>query len=200
MMRGVAPLLVMLAFAAAPAPAQQPTTNTSYTTKILDLVYHVEDMSGNVQSMSGNVAQMAAKIGKMVGANKNVAVKVSRTEVRIELASDVLFDFDSADIRPKARTSLARIAKFIGNNAKGQVRILGYTDGKGSAEYNQGLSERRAHSVEAWFIGKDGLTHVDFATQGFGMRDPVAPNTKPDGSDDPQGRAKNRRVEIILRK
>ena len=205
MIRRVA-LTAVLAVAATALPRLS-AADPAYTVKVLDIVSHVEDMSGNVQSMSGNVQnmsgnvqQMAAKIGTMVGANKNVAVKVSRTEVRIDLASDVLFDFDSADIQPKARTSLARIAKFIGNNAKGQVRILGYTDGKGSAEYNQGLSERRAQSVKTWFVDKDGLTQVDFATQGFGMRDPVAPNTKPDGSDNPAGRAKNRRVEIVIHK
>jgi outer membrane protein OmpA-like peptidoglycan-associated protein len=207
--RVAATAVLALAVAALPrTSAADPT----YTVKILDIVSHVEDMSGNVQSMSGNVQsmsgnvqdmsgnvkQMAAKIDTMVGANKNVAVKVSRTEVRIDLASDVLFDFDSSDIQPKARTSLARIARFIGNNAKGKVRILGYTDGKGSAEYNQGLSERRALSVKTWFVDKDELTRVDFATQGFGMRDPVAPNTKPDGSDNPAGRAKNRRVEIVI--
>jgi len=200
--RVAATAVLALAVAALPRTSAADPTNT---VKILDNVSHVEDMSGNVQSMSGNVQdmsgnvkQMAAKIDTMVGANKNVAVKVSRTEVRIDLASDVLFDFDSSDIQPKARTSLARIARFIGNNAKGKVRILGYTDGKGSAEYNQGLSERRALSVKTWFVDKDELTRVDFATQGFGMRDPVAPNTKPDGSDNPAGRAKNRRVEIVI--
>jgi outer membrane protein OmpA-like peptidoglycan-associated protein len=205
MIRRVASTAV-LALAAAALPRLS-AADPAYTVKILDIVSHVEDMSGNiqttsgnVQTMSGNVQQMAAKIGTLVGANKSVAVKVTRTEVRIDLASDVLFDFDSSDIQPKARTSLARVAKFIGNNARGQVRILGYTDGKGSAEYNQSLSERRADSVKTWFVDKDGLTHVAFATQGFGMRDPVAANTKPDGSDNPVGRAKNRRVEIIIHK
>ena len=189
--------MLVLWAAALPQPS---AADPVYKIKILDIVSHVEDMSGNVQSMSGNVQDMAAKIQTMVAKNKNVAVKVSRTEVRIDLASDVLFDFDSADIQPKARQTLARVAQFIGNSAKGQVRIVGYTDGKGSAQYNQGLSERRAQSVKTWFVDKDGLTHVDFATQGLGMRDPVAPNTKPDGSDNPPGRAKNRRVEIVIHK
>jgi len=198
--------MTALAFALAAVPNVS-AADTAYKTKILDIVSHVEDisgtvkgMSGNVRSLAGNVGTMAAKIQTMVGKSNSVAVKVSRTEVRIELASDVLFDFDSAEIQPKARPTLARIAKFIGGNAKGQVRILGYTDGKGSAAYNQALSERRARSVETWFVDRDGLRGVAFATQGFGARDPVAPNTKPDGSDDPAGRAKNRRVEIVIRK
>jgi outer membrane protein OmpA-like peptidoglycan-associated protein len=206
MMRAVGAFAVVLVLAAATLP-QRTAADPAYTTKVLDIVSHVEDMSGNVQSMSGNVQSMSAqvrdmsaKINKMVGQNKNIAVKQSRTEIRIELAADVLFDFDSAQIQAKARPALTRIAQFIHGNAKGQVRILGFTDGKGSAAYNQRLSERRAKSVERWFVDKDGLQHVDFATQGFGARNPVAPNTKPDGSDNPEGRKKNRRVEIVVHK
>ena len=66
--------------------------------------------------------------------------------------------------------------------------------------YNQRLSERRAASVKNWLIAKDGLTSIHFETEGFGARNPVAPNTKPDGSDNPDGRQKNRRVEIIVEK
>jgi outer membrane protein OmpA-like peptidoglycan-associated protein len=200
MIRGLGALTALFALAATPVLAQAPPAYTGSTTKILDLVFHVEDMSGKVQGMAGNVGDMSAKIQRMLGPSKNLAVKVSRSEVRIDLAADVLFDFDSAEIQPKARPTLARIAQFIGSNAKGQVRILGYTDGKGSAQYNQGLSERRADSVKTWFVDKDGLGHVAFATQGFGARDPVAPNTKPDGSDNPGGREKNRRVEIVMNK
>jgi outer membrane protein OmpA-like peptidoglycan-associated protein len=54
--------------------------------------------------------------------------------------------------------------------------------------------------VKAWFTDKEGLGGVQFSTQGLGEKKPVAPNTKPDGSDDPEGRQKNRRVEIILKK
>lgn len=204
-------LTAMLVLAAAALP-QVTAADPAYKVTILDIVSHVEDLSGNVQSvagnvqsmagsvqsMSGNVRDVAAKVRRMIGKSNTVAVKVSHTEVRIDLASDVLFDFDSADIQPKARQTLARVAQLIGNRAKGKVRILGYTDGKGSAQYNQGLSERRAQSVKTWFVETDGLTLVDFATRGFGMRDPVAPNSKSDGSDNPQGRAKNRRVEIII--
>src|SRR5882724_11535212 len=59
---------------------------------------------------------------------------------------------------------------------------------------NQKLSERRAASVKTWFIDKEGLSSVQFTTQGFGAKKPVASNTKTDGSDDPDGRQKNRRV------
>jgi outer membrane protein OmpA-like peptidoglycan-associated protein len=82
---------------------------------------------------------------------------------------------------------------------KGNVRIEGHTDAKGSASYNQDLSNRRAESVKKWFTSH-GLKDLHFSTEGFGAKKPVAPNTKPNGSDDPKGRAKNRRVEIVITK
>ena len=147
--------------------------------KILDLVFRVQDLGGKVQDLQ---------------------VKETGQEIRIELAADVLFDFDKADLRPAAQKTLHQAAGIVQEKAKGVVRIEGHTDSKGNDAYNQKLSERRAASVKNWFIDKEGLGKVQFTTQGFGAKKPVAPNTKPDGSDDPDGRQKNRRVEIILKK
>jgi outer membrane protein OmpA-like peptidoglycan-associated protein len=158
---------------------QPPGKIVSLQSKVIDLVFVVQDMGGKVQDLN---------------------VKETTTEVRIELAADVLFDFDKAEILPKARQTLAQAAQVVREKAKGTVRIEGYTDAKGSDAYNQKLSDRRASSVKAWFVSKENLGAVKFETQGFGAKKPVAPNTKPDGSDDPGGRQKNRRVEIIIRK
>ena len=147
--------------------------------KILDLVFRVDDLGGKVQDLQ---------------------VKETGQEIRIELAADVLFDFDKANLRPAAQKTLHQAAGIIQDKAKGAVRIEGHTDSKGNDAYNQKLSERRAASVKAWFIEKEALGNMQFATQGFGAKKPVASNTKPDGSDDPDGRQKNRRVEIILKK
>jgi outer membrane protein OmpA-like peptidoglycan-associated protein len=147
--------------------------------KILDLVFRVDDLGGKVQDLQ---------------------VKETGQEIRIELAADVLFDFDKADLRPAAQKTLHQAAGIIQDKAKGAVKIEGHTDSKGNDAYNQKLSERRAASVKAWFIDKEGLGKVQFTTQGFGAKKPVASNTKRDGSDDPDGRQKNRRVEIVLKK
>ena len=155
-------------------------------TKVIDLVFRVDDMGGKVQDTSGKV--------------QSLAVKESSVEVRIDLAADVLFDFDKAEILLKAQQTLAQAGQIIRERAKGVVRIEGYTDAKGSDSYNQKLSERRALAVKVWFVNQEHLRNVQFATQGFGARNPVVPNHKPDGSDDPEGRQKNRRVEIIFRK
>jgi outer membrane protein OmpA-like peptidoglycan-associated protein len=111
-----------------------------------------------------------------------------------------LFDFDKADLLPKADETLQKAADFIRDRAKGgAVRIEGHTDAKGNDAYNQKLSERRAASVKSWFLAH-GLSNMKFSTEGFGAKKPVAPNAKPDGSDDPDGRQKNRRVELVIRK
>jgi outer membrane protein OmpA-like peptidoglycan-associated protein len=70
----------------------------------------------------------------------------------------------------------------------------------GSDFYNQRLSDQRAEAVRKWLVSKEGLKGVKFATKGYGVKNPVAPNTRPDGSDNPDGRQKNRRVEITVKK
>jgi len=170
--------------AAQPSPAAT-QQNLAGTTK--DLVFLTEDLVFTVDDLAGKT--------------KDLEVKETKTEIHINLAADVLFDFDKSTLRPTARDALHQAASIIRDNAKGStVRIDGYTDSKGSDPYNQRLSDRRAESVRNWFVTKEGLKDVDFATKGYGARNPVAPNTKPDGSDDPDGRQKNRRVEITVKK
>ena len=135
------------------------------------------------------------------GKTEDLQVKETPTEIRIELAADVLFDFDKSTIKPEAASALHNVAEIIKDKGKGRsVRIDGHTDSKGGDAYNQKLSERRAASVKQWLVEKEGLNTIKMSTQGFGAKRPVAPNAKPDGSDDPEGRQKNRRVEIVLAK
>ncbi len=155
------------------------TASTQEQTRVLDLIFTVKDLGGKVQDLQ---------------------VKETRTEIRIALSADVLFDFDKADIRPDAKSALKQAADIIREKARGMVRVEGHTDSKGSDTYNQKLSERRANSVRDWLVKKEGLKDVKFETKGFGSKKPVAPNTKPDGSDDQEGRQKNRRVEIVVKK
>jgi outer membrane protein OmpA-like peptidoglycan-associated protein len=176
-------LLALAATALSQDAAQVPDPSKN---RILDLVFRVDDLGGKIQDLGGKV--------------QDLQVKETGQEIRIELAADVLFDFDKANLRPAAQQTLHQAAGIIQEKAKGAVRIEGHTDSKGNDAYNQKLSERRAASVKTWFMAKEGLDKVQFSTQGFGAKKPVASNTKPDGSDDPEGRQKNRRVEIIIKK
>ena len=136
----------------------------------------------------------------LTGQASDLRVQETAAEIRVELSADVLFDFDKADIRPTAAQALHQAADLIRAHSTGFVRVEGHTDSKGNADYNQRLSERRANSVRLWLAQREHLTSVVFVTAGYGARRPVAPNSAPDGSDDPAGRQRNRRVELVLRK
>lgn len=174
--RSTVPLLLLLACGS--AEAQEPELPPGATFKVIDIIFKVESFGGQVVDLQ---------------------VKETDTEVRIELAADVLFEFDKATLLPKAEDTLAKAAEFIHQKAKGAIRIEGHTDAKGDERYNQKLSERRADSVRQWFVRR-GLGGLPVSSKGFGETRPVAPNAKPDGADDPEGRQKNRRVEIVIKK
>ena len=136
----------------------------------------------------------------LVDNTQSLQVQETPTEIRIQLAADVLFDFDKHDIRPSAATALDQIAGIIRGKRNNGVRVEGYTDSIGTDSYNQRLSERRADAVRVWLVTRDGLGSVRFRVRGFGEARPVAPNSNPDGSDNPGGRQKNRRVEVVVEK
>src|SRR5207247_6630581 len=116
------------------------------------------------------------------------------------LAADVLFDFDKADLKPAAEASLTELGTVIAPYPNATIDVEGHTDGKGADAYNQALSERRAAAVGQWLVARGNLTASRVHTRGWGKTRPIAPNTKRDGSDDPDGRARNRRVEIVVTK
>ena len=176
--------LVLVALAL-PTFAQESGRTAALQFQSTDLQFRVTDFAGNLTEIAGTV--------------QDLQVKEIGNEVRIDLNADVLFDFDKADLLPKAEDTLSKAAAIIKQRAKGTVMIAGHTDSKGGEAYNMALSERRAGSVRDWFRTKGGLGSMQFDAKGFGAKQPVAPNQKPDGSDDPEGRQKNRRVEITIK-
>lgn len=190
----VAVILVQLGaqLAAGQDPPKDPAP-ASLKRVVLDLTYPVVDLKIGASETAGAGSAIAGKV-------EALAIKETPTEVRIELAADVLFDFDKAAIKAQAEPTLKQAAAVLRDKARGPVRIEGHTDAKGSDAYNQNLSVRRAEAVRQWFVDKEGLKGLTFTTRGFAAKNPVAPNTKKDGSDDPAGRQKNRRVEIIAGK
>ncbi len=114
----------------------------------------------------------------------------------LRFAADALFDFDKATLKPAAKELIAKAATVLVEAGK-PIEVEGHTDAKGSDEYNQDLSERRATAfAEALKAQASGLT---ITTKGWGETRPVAPNTTADGKDNPGGRALNRRVEVVLK-
>lgn len=119
-------------------------------------------------------------------------------QLRLGLAGDVLFDLDSAAIRPPGATELRKLAHILRQRAAGEVRVVGHTDSLGTDDHNLKLSQARAVAVMRWLNGEEGIPTQLMVGQGMGSKKPVAYNTLPDGSDNPAGRAKNRRVEIFF--
>lgn len=113
----------------------------------------------------------------------------------LRLDSEVLFDFDSDELRPAADRIMDEIAEVLMDRSEG-IEVHGHTDSKGDDLYNQDLSERRAEAVQAALLSR-GVA-VPIVSIGFGESQPVAPNETADGADSPVGRQLNRRVEIVL--
>ena len=114
----------------------------------------------------------------------------------ITLEDGILFDFGKSDIRPDAAQTLSKLATVLNDAKVPAAHIYGHTDSVSDEAFNQKLSEDRANAVSAE-LKKDGISATLDAT-GYGETKPIAPNENPDGSDNPAGRALNRRVEIYI--
>jgi outer membrane protein OmpA-like peptidoglycan-associated protein len=143
---------------------------------------------------------VAGRATDLERAIKDLGAEVTPEQIKVNLSADLLFDFDKSDIKPTAEPELQKVITVLKSYPKAKVKIDGHTDGKGSDRYNQALSERRATTVAQWLINHGSIDSANINTRGWGRTKPVAPNANPDGSDNPEGRAKNRRVEITLTK
>ena len=104
---------------------------------------------------------------------------------------DVLFDTGQATLKPGANLALNRLAIFLSANSQTKIIVEGHTDSRGSDEYNEVLSERRARAVATELMSR-GISTDQLQTLGRGKGYPVASN------DTPEGRQQNRRVEIVF--
>lgn len=155
--------------------------------------YRVIDIIG----VSTGIVKRSEKINKTLN---ELGARETETEFQIQLAGDILFEFDKYDIRQEAEKTLKQIAEVINVYGALEVEILGHTDSRGGDTYNQKLSENRAVAVKNWLVKKGKVNSKILKTAGFGESRPIAPNTQKDGTDNPEGRQKNRRVEIQIKK
>lgn len=114
------------------------------------------------------------------------------------IPGDVMFGFDKHEINPAANQFLREAADVIELRDRGRVEIAGHSDAVGGAGYNKELSRKRAEAVKRWLVRHRVHNAENFQVKGYGEERPVAPNKMPDGSDNPEGRKENRRVEIIF--
>ena len=164
------------------------------THRTLDVERHVLEIQRSEQGVAGARAGITATVQELHQAMQALGARESALEVTVSLPTDVLFDFDKAEIRPDAAAALARLATVIRGYPAGRAEIQGHTDAKGNAAYNQLLSERRAEAVKRWLVEREKVAADHLATRGFGKSRPVAEN------DTEAGRQKNRRVEVVVQK
>ncbi len=111
--------------------------------------------------------------------------------IHITFDSGILFDFDSSRLREASRQNLRNLASSLSSYDDTEVLIVGHTDSVGRADYNQGLSERRAESA-ATYLMELGVRPSRIRTIGRGEEEPVASN------ETDEGRQQNRRVEVAI--
>lgn len=122
----------------------------------------------------------------------NVSIQPITIGAKTEL-HNIFFDFDKSTLKKDSYAELNRLIKFMNENPKVTIELAGHTDSKGSREYNLKLSDARAKSVATYMISK-GIEADRITSKGYGPDKPIA-----DNSTD-EGRAKNRRTEIIITK
>ncbi len=147
-----------------------------------------------VRRPDNGVVEIAGGLESFVDAGDTSTTRDSDTET-VALSTDVMFEFDSAELTAQAEEVVRQAAAALIRNIdpeKTEVSVVGHTDGQGADDYNQTLSEERAESVRAVLEAEvgDGYT---FSVEGRGASEPVA---QEGGADDEEARARNRRVEF----
>lgn len=130
-------------------------------------------------------------VGMKVVTAEEMRTAIER-EGRVAIHS-ILFAFDSDAIQPDSRPALDEIGKLLRGQPSLQVLIVGHTDNQGTLEYNLDLSRRRATSVAKDLAASYGIDPSRLSGHGVGFLAPIAPNTSE------EGRARNRRVELVPR-
>src|SRR5688500_5275973 len=110
---------------------------------------------------------------------------------RVLLRSNLFFDVDKYELKPKSIPELEKIIRFMKENAQVNVEVSGHTDNSGQASYNQQLSERRSQAVYSYLIEK-GIPKTRLFTKGYGSDKPNASN------DTESGKQQNRRIEFKI--
>jgi outer membrane protein OmpA-like peptidoglycan-associated protein/tetratricopeptide (TPR) repeat protein len=122
------------------------------------------------------------------------AVKVSPKEIVLE---PVYFSFDHFELTVNGKGQLEKVARFMKDYPEARIRLIGHADAKGPAEYNQKLSEKRANTALS-YITALGIAAGRIEAVGLGEKNFAAINSNPDGTDNPEGRGLNRRVEYEI--
>ncbi|MCC5975564.1 MAG: OmpA family protein [Rubellimicrobium sp.] len=147
-------------------------------------------IGGTLGGIGGNqLDRQEAELRQQLG--RNVGIVNDGTNLTVTMPQDILFAVDSAVVNPGSQADLRTLSNSLNAYPNSRVVVVGHTDSTGSAAHNQALSERRANSVAAVLI-QNGVSPSRIRAVGRGEDQPIATNQTP------EGRALNRRVEIII--
>jgi outer membrane protein OmpA-like peptidoglycan-associated protein len=141
--------------------------------------------------MDNQKRDLEKNLAKEIQAGQARVESLPNHVVRVTMTSQTAFDTDSANIKPGFQSTMDKLADVVVRYGKTSLTIVGHTDDVGSNDYNQKLSERRAHSVAQYFETQH-VNPVRMAISGKGEMQPIAPNSSE------SGRQANRRVEIYV--
>lgn len=110
----------------------------------------------------------------------------------------VHFDFEQAVVLESDIEALARVARALKEDEALSLRVIGHTDARGEERFNLQLGAARAEAVRMWLSSQHGVSPTRILTESRGEVEPVAPNVLTRGGDNPEGRARNRRAEIVV--
>ncbi|RTL58860.1 MAG: OmpA family protein [Sphingobacteriales bacterium] len=146
-------------------------------------------VGGTVGTIIGNkMDKQAEEISKEV---PNVKVERVGEGIVVEFNSKILFGFDKSDLTADAKKNLDDLVTILNKYPDTNIEIQGHTDNKGTEEYNQGLSERRASAVAGYLSAKN-IANSRISTKGYGKTAPKYSNATE------EGQAQNRRVEFLI--
>jgi outer membrane protein OmpA-like peptidoglycan-associated protein len=136
-------------------------------------------------------------IDQLIG--KDVCISKKELTVMRENVVIVYFDFDKNDLKPISNEKLDSIYRFMMEDSLATIQVGAHTDGFGTVEYNNKLSDRRAEACVDYLV-KKGIDPSRISFESFGKCCPAAAETTLDGEDDPDARALNRRALIHVKK
>ena len=124
-------------------------------------------------------------------------IPLKKIPMQAIVLKNIYYEFDKWDLTEQAKQTIdSTLYPILRDNPKLIVEISSHTDSKGNDSYNKKLSQKRAESVVNYLTQEKGIDSKRLTAKGYGESRPIAPNTNKDGSDNPEGRAKNRRTEF----
>ncbi len=150
--------------------------------RLLDGKYKYERLSNGK-----NVITLINELDEVIKITENDSFVISK----------IYYDYKSSEVNQVSALELDKLILILQKNKGIGIELFSHTDSIGSDDYNNRLSFERAQKARQYILSK-GINANKISAKGMGEKQPIAPNTNPDGSDNPEGRAKNRRTDFKI--